>query len=167
MAPSPPRGAAQGDTKMARVSREAKLARVTELRAAALVLLERRGRHKKVQGFPHPVRVFEGAGLSAIYRTPAEPVPFNPKLPISREAQRALADDYALDIFVATKVLNISWNDEPDPPMRITAFKRGAWEDELLALAAAERAGDPGRSDGGHASEQVGALSREDEQQEL
>ena len=128
---------------MPRTSREERLSRVSEVRTAALALLERRGSWKTFENFPHPVRCFEGAGFSMIYRTPQQPVPFVPGLGVSPDAQRRLAGDFELDIWRDAKVFGVSRDEDPLAPMRITAFKSGPWEGAFLDLAARDEAVEP------------------------
>jgi hypothetical protein len=39
---------------------------------------------------------------------------------------------YGLDVWRPHRVLSVAW--EPDGPIAVVGFRRGAWEDETLAL---------------------------------
>lgn len=56
----------------------------------------------------------------------------------SQEAARGAAGalPYGLDVWRGLKVLSVQWSEAG--AFKVTAFLRGAWEDEALALAAAE-----------------------------
>ena len=68
-----------------------------------------------------------------MHRTPFGPTP-TPETYRGAIARQKMTDRrYALDIWHGRKVLNIEWDSLDN--FEIVSFKRGQWEDELIALA--------------------------------
>jgi hypothetical protein len=114
------------------------LARVNDLRDAALKLIKAFGQWEAVTLTTGEL-YFQTANVGLLrlsYRTPFQ------KLPRASERLRYLAAireleipenlPYGLDFWSGKKVLNTEWNESET---RIVSFRRGQWESELLAAA--------------------------------
>jgi hypothetical protein len=116
--------------------------RVKKLRDATLRLVERHGKLEPMEF--GPVETVSHGGFYAISTTPflrrpvdSDVAKYQRALQVARGAPEPLEHPYGIDLWVdLKKVLDLEW--DAAGQIDVISFKRGAWEDELLALAEPE-----------------------------
>jgi hypothetical protein len=120
-----------------RAKTTSRIQRAIQLQAAALTILRLRGSFEEMQGLDGKVLKAEFDSFHLSLRTPFSRMP-EPTQSFKHAAavlgRSYTSSRYGLDVWAPRKVLNVEWNHEDR--LEIVSFRRGIWEDLLIAEAA-------------------------------